>query len=201
MSHIVVASTRKRNLRADLLRAAKTRIHDGGIGALSLRKLAQDTGVTTMATYHYFKNKEALLVQIAVDGYGDLAQAMQSASDSAGSPQDGVKSIMRAYFHFALGNPGIYHLMFGPEIQGKPLIPEFKDAANQSFYIMAGAMKSHLDASGHEVDADAVGVSFWATLHGLVCLVTDGTILYKSQTDEKIERLIERAVSGLFYIY
>jgi len=197
----VVATRKKRDLRTDLLLAAKSRIHDGGIGALSLRKLAQDTGVTTMATYHHFKNKEALLVQIAVDGYGDLAQAMQSASDAAASPQEAIKGIMRAYFHFALENPEIYHLMFGREIQGKPMIPDFKDAASRSFYIMADAIKLHLDASGHEVDADSVGLSFWATLHGLVCLVTDGTILYKSRSDEKLERLIERAVGGLFYIY
>jgi AcrR family transcriptional regulator len=191
---------KKRNLRVALLKAAEKRIRDGGVNALSLRKLAQDTGVTTMATYHHFKNKEELLVRIAVSGFDRLARAMQKASDAAKTPHDGVKGIMRAYFHYALENPEIYHLMFGREIEGKSQIPEFKDAASRSFYIMADAMKSHLDASGHKVDADAVGVAFWATLHGLVCLVTDGTILYKSRSDEKLERLIDRAVNGLFYI-
>jgi len=50
----------------------------------------------------------------------------------------------------------------------------------------------------NEVDADAVGLSFRGTLHGLVCLVTDGTILYKSRSEEKMEKLIEQAVRGLF---
>ena len=198
-----MAATRKqkRNLREDLLEAAVNRIQEGGIGALSLRKLAQDTGVTTMATYHHFANKEALLVQIAVVGFGELSEGMQRASDAASSPKEAVKDIMRAYFNFALEKPDIYHLMFGREIQGKPLIPEFKAAANKAFYIMAGAIKSHMDVRGHEVDVDAVGLSFWGTLHGLVCLVTDGTILYKSRSEEKLERLIDRAVKGLFYIY
>lgn len=197
----MVAAKKKRNLREDLLKAAQSRIQEGGIGALSLRKLAQDTGVTTMATYHHFANKEALLVQIAVGGFAELSQAMQEASDSASTPKAAVRRIMRAYFHFGLQKPDIYHLMFGQEIQGKPLIPEFKEAASHSFYIMADAIKSHLDASGQDVDADAVGLSFWATLHGLVCLVTDGTILYKSRSDEKLERLIERAVKGMFFIH
>lgn len=201
MQHKLMATPRKkRNLRVALLKAAEKRIRVGGANALSLRKLAQDTGVTTMATYHHFKNKEALLVRIAVSGFDELARAMQSASDAAKTPHDGVKGIMRAYFHYALKNPEIYHLMFGREIHGKSQIPEFKDAASRSFYIMADAIKSHLNASGHKVDVDAVGVAFWATLHGLVCLVTDGTILYKSRTDEKLELLIDRAVSGLFYI-
>jgi AcrR family transcriptional regulator len=196
-----MVAKQKRNLREDLVEAAEKRIQEGGIGALSLRKLAQDSGVTTMATYHHFANKEALLVQIAVNGFDQLAKAMTDASDAAASPKEVVTGIMRAYFCFALEKPDIYHLMFGREIQGKPLIPEFKEAANHSFYIMADAIKKHLENGGHEVDKDAVGVSFWGTLHGLACLVTDGTILYKSRTDEKLERLIEQAVKGLFYIY
>jgi len=191
----------KRNLKNELLEAAENRIQNGGVRALSLRKLAKDAGVTTMATYHHFANKKALLVEIAIRGFDSLAREMSRSSKNAKSPKQAVTGIMRAYFHFALEKPEIYHLMFGREIQGKQLIPEFKSAANRSFYIMAEAVKAHLDNSGHEVDADPVGLSFWGTLHGLVCLVTDGTILYKSRSQEQLERLIDQAVKGLFYIY
>ena len=54
---------KRSNLKQDLLEAAEKRIHEGGLEALSLRKLASDVGVTTMATYHHFANKKALLVQ------------------------------------------------------------------------------------------------------------------------------------------
>ena len=50
------------------------------------------------------------------------------------------------------------------------------------------------------VDLDAAGISFWGTLHGLVCLVSDGTILYSSRSDKKLEHLIDLAVKGLYYI-
>jgi len=197
------ASPRKRrgNLKQDLIKAAEKRISEGGISALSLRKLARDTGVTTMATYHHFANKKALLVQIAVNGFARLSEIMMADCSDDSEPVENVKAIMRSYFSFALENPYVYHLMFGQEIQGKPLIPEFKEAARNSFYLMANTLKKYLDASGHEVDADAVGMSFWGTLHGLVCLVTDGTILYESRSDEKLDHLIEQAVKGLFYIY
>lgn len=191
---------RKRNLRLDLIKAAEKRIQKGGLGALSLRSLAADCGVTPMATYHHFANKEALLVQIAINGFDELGEAMSAASDAASSPQEALTGIMRAYFRFALAKPDIYHLMFGRKIEGKALIPDFKNAARRSFYVMAGAIKRHLDDNGNEVDADAVGLSFWGTLHGLVCLVTDGTILYKSRSEEKVERLIEHAIRGLFYL-
>lgn len=194
-------ANKRRNLREDLIAAAEKRLQQGGLATVSLRKLAADTGVTTMATYHHFANKEALLLQIAVNGFHELARLMSEASDSATSPEDAVTRIMRAYIRFALEKPGIYELMFGREIQGKQLIPEYKKAASDAFYIMASAVKSHLDDSEHDVDVDAVGVSFWGTLHGLVCLVNDGTILYRSQTSEKVDLLIEQAVKGLFYFH
>lgn len=196
------AAPRKRrgNLKQELIKAAEKRINEGGIGALSLRKLAKDTGVTTMATYHHFANKEALLVQIAINGFALLSEMMLADCSDDAKPSENVKAIMRAYFKFALEKPYVYHLMFGQEIQAKPTIPEFKEASRKSFYLMANSIQKSLEDSGQNVDADAVGMSFWGTLHGLVCLVTDGTILYKSRSEEKLDHLIDQATKGLFYL-
>jgi AcrR family transcriptional regulator len=191
---------RRDDLKGDLIVAAEKLIREGGTSALSLRKLAEVTGVTTMATYHHFANREALLVQIAVNGFAELADMMTADLSDDATPAANVKALMRGYLKFALENMSIYHLMFGQEIQGKPLIPEFKSASRRSFYLMANALKKHLETDGHAVDADAVGISFWGTLHGLVCLVSDGTLLYKSRSEEKLDRLIDQAVKGLYYL-
>lgn len=195
-----VHKKRRIDLKGDLIAAAEKRIREGGTSALTLRKLAEDTGVTTMATYHHFANREALLVQIAVNGFAKLANMMTADLSDNATPAENVKALMRGYFRFALENLPIYHLMFGQEIQGKPLIPEFKAASSRSFYLMANALKKHLETDGHKVDLDAVGISFWGTLHGLVCLVSDGTLLYKSRSEEKLDRLIDQAIKGLYFL-
>jgi AcrR family transcriptional regulator len=195
-----VHKKRRNDLKGDLIVAAEKRIREGGTSALTLRKLAEDTGVTTMATYHHFANREALLVQIAVNGFAKLANMMTADLSDDATPAENVKALMRGYFRFALENLPIYHLMFGQEIQGKPLIPEFKAASSRSFYLMANALKKHLETDGHKVDLDAVGISFWGTLHGLVCLVSDGTLLYKSRSEEKLDRLIDQAIKGLYFL-
>ena len=48
------------DLRSALIEAATTIIEDSGIDALSLRKLAEVTGVSRTAPYHHFKDKNAL---------------------------------------------------------------------------------------------------------------------------------------------
>ena len=45
------------DLRSALLDAAATRIENQGIEGLSLRKLADDVGVSRSALYHHFRDK------------------------------------------------------------------------------------------------------------------------------------------------
>ena len=130
-------SKKSGNLRAELIEAAEKRIKEKGISALSLRTLAKDAGVSTMATYYHFANKEALIVQIAVRGFNRLGAEMAKGQSDKASPGDNIKALMRRYFNFALKNIAVYHLMFGQEIQGKPFIPEFKEASRENFYLMA----------------------------------------------------------------
>ena len=59
------------DLRTALLHAAAKRLADYGVDSLSLRKLAEDAGVSRTAPYHHFKDKSALLSAIAAKGFSD----------------------------------------------------------------------------------------------------------------------------------
>ena len=192
---------RRSNLKQDLLEAAEKRIHEGGLEALSLRKLAGDVGVTTMATYYHFANKKALLVQVAINGFNDLEQRVSAAVAEAKSPADAVDRIMQGYYAFARERPHVYHLMFGQEInREKQTIPEFKQAAQQGFHVLACAVKTHMDQSGHEVDPDAIGLCLWAILHGRICLAVEGSVLDDTRPEVQIKNLFDDAIKDLFHI-
>lgn len=53
------------NLRAAALERAAQLAADGGTGALSLRQLARDLGVSPAALYRHFADKDALLDGLA----------------------------------------------------------------------------------------------------------------------------------------
>jgi AcrR family transcriptional regulator len=192
---------KRRNLKQDLLKAAEKRIHEGGLEALSLRKLASDVGVTTMATYHHFANKKALLVQVAINGFNDLEQRVSTAVAKAKSPADAVDRIMQGYYAFARERPHVYHLMFGQEMnKEKQTIPEFKQAAQRGLRVVAHAAKTHMDQSGHETDLDAIGLCFWAILHGRICLATEGSVLDNTRPEVQVKNLFDEAIKDLFHI-
>lgn len=101
------------DLRAALLASAERTLREKGAGALSLRELARDTGVSHAAPGRHFKDKQALLDALALDGYDRLNQALTTAADHPGhSLEERVTALARAYLGFAVDNPELLELMF-----------------------------------------------------------------------------------------
>jgi len=65
--------------RARVLQTAVDRADQGGLEALTMRKLGQELGVEAMALYHHFANKEDL-----VDGMVDLVFSEINLPDAVG---------------------------------------------------------------------------------------------------------------------
>lgn len=71
------------DLRAALLAAAESTLREKGVGALSLRELAREVGVSHAAPGRHFKDKQALLNALALTGYERLGRALSAADDPA----------------------------------------------------------------------------------------------------------------------
>ena len=78
------------NLREALVAAARDILDTRGVEGLSLRKVAQQTGVSPTALYSHFQDKRELLAMLAIEGFESLTarmeqEAMQNSSPTAGS--------------------------------------------------------------------------------------------------------------------
>ncbi|WP_330458614.1 TetR/AcrR family transcriptional regulator [Streptomyces sp. NBC_00820] len=105
------------DLRTALLKSAERTLREKGAGALSLRELARDTGVSHAAPGRHFKDKQALLDALALDGYERLDQTLTAATaDASALPEPSFEQHMaalaRAYLGFAVENPELLELMF-----------------------------------------------------------------------------------------
>ncbi|MFI5956277.1 TetR/AcrR family transcriptional regulator [Cryptosporangium sp. NPDC051539] len=100
------------NLRADLLAAAEKALATVGAEGISLRGLARDLGVSHAAPSHHFRDKQALLDALAVDGFTRLADAT-SAAVRGGSLRERLDAMARAYIGFATSHEELLTLMLG----------------------------------------------------------------------------------------
>ena len=147
------------NLRSALLESARGILEEGA-SDLSLRAVARRAGVSHAAPYRHFPNHEALLVELAKEGFVELREELVAAAGQKGVESDRIANIGAAYMRFAAKRPALARLMFGPQLPNRDSFPELTAAA---------------DAIGNEIGNalhdNALGLAVWAAVHGLAMLI------------------------------
>ncbi|MFH9430370.1 TetR/AcrR family transcriptional regulator [Streptomyces sp. NPDC017615] len=161
------------DLRAALLESAERTLREKGAGALSLRELARATGVSHAAPGRHFKDKQALLDALALDGYQRLDQALSAASADAHDAdfEQRLTALARAYLGFAVDNPELLELMFARKHD-----PDSSDRLAAAVDQSLGALtRTFADAQerGEIVQGDPERITLVAaaSLHGLAALI------------------------------
>ena len=148
------------DLRNALLDAARKILEEESLADLSLRAVARRAGVSHAAPYRHFPNHEALLVELAREGFVELRGEIAAAAMPTGAESDRIAKIGAAYMRFVARRPEVASLMFGAQLPNRDAFPDLGDAA---------------DAIGNEIGIalhdSALGLAVWAAVHGLAMLI------------------------------
>lgn len=174
-----------------MLAEARALLEEGGAASLSLREIARRVGVAAPSAYHHFSNLEAIAVALAEVGFDELAAKLEDAPTNAKGQLLGTG---RAYVQFALGNPGLYRLMFGDGFRSASSESQIVRALRQRSY---QAVKAGLRKRLPE-DQVATGALFlWSLVHGLALLLIDGQVENDVDIDETITNILRLSGTGL----
>ncbi len=184
------------DLRSALLAAASTIIREDGISKLSMRRLADQVGVSRTAPYHHFKDKNALLCAIAEMGFANQDAMIKAILERLG-PNEGknlFEQWVQAYIRFAHDNPETYDLMYGKEIWklGEPT-PALRLISKNSFHLwvdLVEQMQRQGVLSGNHSALKTAQAS-WASLHGLTRLLIDGVYVEREDLEEIAATLVD----------
>ncbi|MGC0313728.1 TetR/AcrR family transcriptional regulator [Kitasatospora acidiphila] len=177
------------DLRAACLRAAWELLEEDGGAGLSLRAVARRAGVSAMAPYRHFADRDALLAAVAAEGYRELADSLAAAHRSPATADD-LAAIAVAYVRFALDHPALFRVMFA----------EPCDPSNEERTAAAGAVAEYVcgivRGAFPTVDPAAMSTAVWALVHGLAFLHLDGKL--DASTPEVVTEQVHTAVRALF---
>jgi AcrR family transcriptional regulator len=182
------------DLRAALLDAAARLLRTGGAEALTLRALAEAVGVSRTAPYRHFRDKSALLVAVAAEGFERLQAALNLVNTSETPGLDLFEEMGWAYVRFAIENPAHYRLMYGREAIARREIPALQSAADAAYDELVALIETG-QAAGvlRSGDAGALAYVAWATVHGLASLLVDGQ-MEAPEDVEPLARLTARTL-------
>jgi AcrR family transcriptional regulator len=152
------------DLRNALLIAARAMLEEGPLTALSLRAVARRAGVSHAAPYRHFANQEAMLVEVAREGFVELRHQVE-AVDASGTLTERIAGLSQTYMGFVARHPALVRLMFGPQIADRNRHSDFGEAADG-----VG------EAIGILLNDTTFGLAVWAALHGLAAMVLENVI-------------------------
>jgi AcrR family transcriptional regulator len=187
------------NLHAELIEQATQIITKQGVEQLSLRKLAEQIGVSRTAAYHYFKNKNELLCAIAAQGFIQWqTSAHQIFENSNSSTQEKFREFMQVYLSFATENPAMYELMFGGVIWRKNnSTPQLNDVAFPAFKYQVELTKQWQQSRLIDPNEDPLRLAqvLWGSLHGIARLINDGVYQDKKNVTALCDCLVSLFIS------
>ena len=161
------------NLRAELLSRAGEVVDSEGVEALSLRQLARDSGVSHGASARHFRDKQALLDALAVEGFQRLNASLADAVDSAGRFAERFRAAGHAYVGFAVAHPALLGVMYSAKHhpQASSTLVEVSHQGMQALVALLQSGQASGDVAPGSANEQAL-VAF-AAIHGVATLATD----------------------------
>lgn len=186
--------------RAEILEAAERIFVAEGYEGATIRKIADEVGVSSTALYMHFQDKGAILLEICE---GVLKQLLDRNAAIAAKPLDPVvrvKMMLEGYIRWGLQHPNAYQLVYStPRPVSAGVWPEGTvDLSIQCYDIFTGVVREIAAVGRLRSGTDhSAAQSLWMSCHGLVALLISRPTFQWADTDELIEVTLDGLINGL----
>jgi AcrR family transcriptional regulator len=164
------------NLREALIEAALDLIAEKGPAGFTFAEAARQAGVSPAAPYRHFRDRDALMADVARRGFERFEQQLTAAWDE-GRPnlRQAFERLGKAYLGFARTEPAYYSAMFesGLSIAQHR---ELHEAGDRAFAVLRGACEAIAATmpSGKRPPAMMMALHIWSLSHGIASLFARG---------------------------
>jgi AcrR family transcriptional regulator len=170
-----------------------------GEDAVSMRRVAQAVGITPMAIYHHFPNREALL-NFVVDREFDKFLGYMQARPLRGSVESRLLGSMDSYISYAFDRPRIFDYVFSqPRPTARRYPDDFRARRSPTLNPIADLVAQAME-SGYlkRDDVWEIALELWAHAHGYVTLYRGGRFhLPEAEFRSLVRRSLRRLIHGL----
>jgi AcrR family transcriptional regulator len=158
-----------------LVSARRLMLERGGAEGVTMRAVAARAGVTAMAIYKHFPNRERLLEAVVDAEYGTIGRYFSRANARRDVP--GLRGML-GYLNYACDHPELFRYMFATRRASAAVFPrDLASGKSPTFTILVDVVRQ-LTARGilRSDDALEVSLAIWAHAHGLISLYLSGRV-------------------------
>ncbi len=164
------------NLREALISAALELISQKGPAGVTFADAARAAGVSPAAPYRHFRDRDALMADVAQRGFEKFADALARAWDG-GKPttRAAFERVGRAYLDFANKEPAFFSAMFESGLSVDDY-PEVREAGDRAFEVLREACEALAATLPKERRPPSLmmALHIWSLSHGIAALFGRG---------------------------
>lgn len=186
-------------MKEKILAIARDKYLEQGEKGLSMRNIARAAGVTPMALYRYFDDKEDLHKQLLTSAF-ELFGSYLHASLEGDSAQERLALTANAFLTFALEQTRYFELMFlsvDPlnSIKAQKVI---RDKSVPTFRFLQDRVRDCIEAGYFaQDDSEDIAVCLLSHCTGFVALHISGSFGWQQdEIQEKYKNSFQRIISG-----
>ena len=186
--------------RAEILAAAERIFVAEGYEGATIRRIADEVGVSSTALYMHFADKACILHEIVE---ASLDQLLASNTEIAGKPLDPVvrtRMMLDAYMHWGLAHPNAYHLVYcAPSQSSADPRPERTSELSRLCYEAFSGVVREIAASGRlrTGSGDSAAQALWVACHGVVALLISRPNFEWCGREELMQVTLDGLLNGL----
>ncbi len=184
--------------RRAIIECALHELDSKGLSGFSLRAVGSAAGLSAMAVYRHFKNKEDLLRAVGEEAFAAYQLRVSRIPEAPFG--EWMRLVGREYAEFALDDPGRFEACFVLRTQVERIFPQdFRAGKSPVISLMMEKIRA-AQAAGTLDPADPLELALlmWAQFHGMVMLHRSGRFsLNRNAFLALCDRTSELIVDGL----
>ena len=185
--------------RAEILTAAEQIFVEHGYEGATIRKIADQVGLSSTALYMHFADKQEILHEICRQSFERLIALNQAVLAESGEPEARMRRMMEAYVDFGFANPNAYRLVY----LTRPL--EARDGAESVAQQLGAELFRSFEAVVEDAEragqlrgeARATTQALWAGGHGVVSLMITKPYFDWVDRETLVKTLMDALFTGL----
>lgn len=185
--------------RGEILAAAERIFVEHGYEGATIRKIADEVGLSSTALYMHFPDKGAILQEICREAFDGLIEATRELTQGDAPAEARLRRMIEGYVDFGFAHPNAYRLIYltrpaeareGAQTMaqelGAGLFASFEAVVAET--VAAGAMQG---------DPRTLAQAIWASAHGVVSLMITKPYFPWAERSALVKTLLDAVFDGL----
>lgn len=176
--------------KALILEKAARLIADIGYLNFTMRKLANELGITATTIYNYYQSKDDLFINLLIMGFTDLLERLKKAHDRETTPHRQLRRMIDEYTHFGLTNPNFYNVMYTWDVPKynhyagssmEPVATRQRDIALQIPGLFESTIRDYARELAITLTDEEIRfllIHYWSQIHGFIAGCNNTVLSY-----------------------